>query len=127
MESNDINKTNRLKRSISTESLERALKRSRPFRNDSPNPSTEEKKTLYPNTSQVLKPVSISTRTSNEEYRKMNDILYTIHKERFGDPEQRESWWNKQEDVDMMEEDNHQYNAMNSVLKEAFLQRRNAY
>ncbi|KAI8371831.1 hypothetical protein BD560DRAFT_369558 [Blakeslea trispora] len=155
--------SNGLKRSLSTESLERALKRARPFRNDSPIISVEDTHqhltTVYPSlppsslasnytalstipsTSHsaytsytttalpVIKSISISTKTHpTEAYRDMNGLLSAVHRERFGDPEGRESWWTreKSEDEDeKMEEDYHEYYAMNSVLRQAHLQRKN--
>lgn len=62
----------------------------------------------------------------------MNDMLYSIHVERYGDPEERESWW-KNNEVDSMDIDSEQcqindatnqyYTASNSMLKQAFLER----
>ncbi|OBZ88309.1 hypothetical protein A0J61_03638, partial [Choanephora cucurbitarum] len=147
--------SNGLKRSLSTESLERALKKAKPFRNDSPTISIENiphhLHTVYPppspsitpfttasssnvayissNTTPlpVIKSISISTKTHpTEAYRDMNDFLSTVHRERFGDPEERESWWTREKDEDeKMEEDHHAYYAMNAVLRQAHLQRRN--
>jgi hypothetical protein len=51
-------------------------------------------------------------------------MLYDLHVQRFGDPEIRESWWKDQDqDIDM-EEINDEYSSANSILRQAFLQRR---
>ncbi|CAO3685618.1 unnamed protein product [Rhizopus stolonifer] len=71
----------------STESLERALKRSKPF-------DTKTEKNIYP----VIKTVSISTKTPPSEYNQVNQLLHSVHVEQFGNPETRESWW-EQNDV----------------------------
>jgi hypothetical protein len=58
-------------------------------------------------------------------YENINGILHSVHIERFGNPETR---WQEQ-DEDMTDEDmtdvvdNNEYNSMNSVLRQAFLQR----
>lgn len=62
----------------------------------------------------------------------MNDMLYSIHVERFGDPEERESWW-ENEQIDSMDIDseeiqpndaaNEYYAASNSMLRQAFMER----
>jgi hypothetical protein len=92
-----------------------------------------------------MKSISISLKTNNPlqqqqqffnnntmtDYENINGILYNAHVERHGDPERRESWWQEQQDVDMDENINNnnnnnntsEYNAMNSVLRQAFLQR----
>ncbi|KAG2196413.1 hypothetical protein INT46_010239 [Mucor plumbeus] len=161
-----------LKRTRSTESLEKALKRSRPFYTaDSPasvssepifstikNPlsppqlaSTSTTATtahLYPTivsppSPTSLKSFSISTKTERNnispppppppppsppppapDYSNVNGMLYDLHVQRFGDPEIRESWWKDQDqDIDM-EEINDEYSSANSILRQAFLQRR---
>ncbi|EIE77175.1 hypothetical protein RO3G_01879 [Rhizopus delemar RA 99-880] len=109
-----IRMSNPLKRARSTESLERALKRSKPFEPKST--VKESNNNLYP----VIKSVSISTKTPVSEYEKVNQVLHSIHVERFGDPEERESWW--EDDVEM-EEVNDYYQTNNFILRQAFLER----
>lgn len=53
-------------------------------------------------------------------YENINGILHSVHIERFGNPETR--WQEQDEDMtDVV--DNNEYNSMNSVLRQAFLQR----
>lgn len=78
----------------------------------------------------VLKPISISTKTDTVStisyathapvmsYEQINGLLHSVHIERFGNPETR----CQEQDVDMTEVDN-EYSDMNSVLRQAFLQR----
>ncbi|KAK4518763.1 uncharacterized protein ATC70_008985 [Mucor velutinosus] len=165
------NNTN-LKRTRSTESLEKAFKRSRPFyAAGSPasvssepilppitNPfspsstrqlasasTTEPSSIVYPtivaaSSPPSLETISISTKTDSSippslhssptthqplsDYSHVNGMLHSLHVQRFGDPESRESWWESQDqDIDM-EETNDEYATANSVLRQAFLQRR---
>lgn len=51
-------------------------------------------------------------------------MLHSLHVQRFGDPESRESWWEVQDQDMDMEETNDEYAAANSILRQAFLQRR---
>ncbi|KAI7898283.1 uncharacterized protein BX663DRAFT_490140 [Cokeromyces recurvatus] len=146
----NVSNNKNLKRSRSTEFIEKALKRSKPFQDEEPSKSTLNElsignsnnihhnhtpcqssiptNSIYPNS---MKTISISTRTtshepSNDYYRYMNGLLHSIHIERFGDPERRESWWeapNNNMEIDKMESDNEEYQPVNSILKQAFLQR----
>ncbi|KAL9555488.1 hypothetical protein MBANPS3_002335 [Mucor bainieri] len=158
------NNTN-LKRTRSTESLEKAFKRSKPFyAADSPasaasepalssafNPfsppptsqsasasASEPSSTVYPTNAAPSSPtplasISISTKTGSSipsahqplpDYSHVNGMLHSLHVQRFGDPESRESWWEAQnQDIDM-EETNDEYATANSILRQAFLQRR---
>lgn len=85
----------------------------------------------------VLKSICISTRTEGPvmqathvpltSYENINGILNSVHIERFGDPEVRESWWQQQQqqDTEMTDDNsNAEYSSMNSVLRQAFLHRR---
>ncbi|GAN08712.1 hypothetical protein MAM1_0219d08227 [Mucor ambiguus] len=163
-----------LKRTRSTESLEKAFKRARPFNvADSPasvssepilssvtnpfsptstrqlasasTPATESSNIVYPTIVAPLPPkslasISISTKTNSSipssihaslsthqplpDYSHVNGMLHSLHVQRFGDPESRESWWEAQDqDIDM-EETNDEYATANSILRQAFLQRR---
>ncbi|KAI9482800.1 MAG: hypothetical protein EXX96DRAFT_555657 [Benjaminiella poitrasii] len=105
---------------------------------------------IYPHS---MKTISISTRTNpnnndinndnddrqssatttvndNDLYRQMNTLLHSVHVERFGDPEGRENEWDMSHDmeIDKLETtttpQNEQYQSANSILKQAFLQRR---
>lgn len=83
----------------------------------------------------VLKSICISTRTEGPvqqathrpltSYENINGILNSVHIERFGDPEVRESWWQQHQDTEMTDDNsNTEYSSMNSVLRQAFLHRR---
>ncbi|KAG1072915.1 hypothetical protein G6F42_025863 [Rhizopus arrhizus] len=164
-----------LKRTRSTESLEKAFKRSRPFHAaDSPasvssepvyptithpfspapattsqlaytsTSSTEASNLVYPtiatpSSPTSLKSISISTKTDSSippsmhpssthqplpDYSHVNGMLYHLHVQRFGDPETRESWWEAQDQDTNMEGTNDEYSTANSILRQAFLQRR---
>ncbi|OAD04369.1 hypothetical protein MUCCIDRAFT_161118 [Mucor lusitanicus CBS 277.49] len=145
-----------LKRTRSTESLEKAFKRARPFHAaDSPasvstsepiSTSTAEPSSIVypsiktPSSPALLETISISTKTDASipssaqsspsthqplpDYSHVNGLLHSLHVQRFGDPESRESWWEAQDpDIDM-EETNDEYATANSILRQAFLQRR---
>ncbi|MBM6387610.1 MAG: hypothetical protein JSY10_27125 [Paenibacillus sp.] len=82
----------------------------------------------------VLKSICISTKTEGPvmqathrpltSYENINGLLNSVHIERFGDPEVRESWW-QQQDIEMTDDNsNTEYSSMNSVLRQAFLHRR---
>lgn len=90
------------------------------------NEETTDNSSKYPS----LKSISISTKAPvnpnqpNHNYQHVNHLLLAIHKERYGDPEIRESWWKEEnEDVDM-EESQPIYANANALLREAFLHRR---
>ncbi|KAI9269376.1 hypothetical protein BY458DRAFT_475387 [Sporodiniella umbellata] len=107
-----------LKRARSTESLEIALKRSKPFELEKENLTMyRTENIIYP----VIKTISISTKTPPSEYSNVNQLLHAIHVKRFGDPEARESWW-EERDVEM-EDVNEIYTLPNTILKQAFLER----
>ncbi|RCH93962.1 hypothetical protein CU097_009365 [Rhizopus azygosporus] len=111
-----VHMSNSLKRSRSTESLETAFKRSKPFEPE----STETNREIYP----VIKKITISTKSPPSSYENVNRVLHSIHVERFGNPEERERWW-EQEGKDIeMEEVNDYYTTNNSILRQAFLERR---
>ncbi|KAI8374340.1 uncharacterized protein BYT42DRAFT_576008 [Radiomyces spectabilis] len=78
----------------------------------------------------ALKPVVISTRTSNppienQQYQQINQILHQVHVSRHGDPEVRERWWEDRPDTDMedVQEHGYHYDSMNALLRQVFLQR----
>jgi hypothetical protein len=107
--------------------------------------SSDVNQSLYPVQQPVLKPICISTKTfspsetpqsfistnqsSQLDYRHVNDMLYSIHVERFGDPEERESWWENDsmdidnEEIQSSDTANEYYAASNSTLRQAFLER----
>ncbi|KAI8090356.1 hypothetical protein BDF21DRAFT_377283 [Thamnidium elegans] len=137
-----------LKRSRSNDALDRSFKRSKPYPTDSPKsePAHDPTTSLYPmhtptpplqppsQQQPVLKSICISTKTEGPvmqathrpltSYENINGLLNSVHIERFGDPEVRESWW-QQQDIEMTDDNsNTEYSSMNSVLRQAFLHRR---
>lgn len=80
----------------------------------------ETNRQIYP----VIKKITISTKSPSSSYENVNRVLHSIHVERFGNPEERERWW-EQEGKDIeMEEVNDYYTTNNSILRQAFLERR---
>ena len=63
--------------------------------------------------------------TSSEYYNSINSYLHSLHVKRYGDPEEHERWWERENDtMDMDDEsDTKAYAAINSVLRQAFLRR----
>lgn len=88
--------------------------------------------TVLPTHTPLIKPISISTRTQAPatgyttthapvmSYEQINGLLHSVHIERFGDPDTR---LQDEEMTDTLPVDNQEYNDMNSVLRQAFLQR----
>ncbi|KAI9490929.1 hypothetical protein BDB00DRAFT_526800 [Zychaea mexicana] len=91
----------------------------------------------------ILKSFTITTKR-NKQYNQINELLHTVHVMRFGNPESRESWWDRreeeggrqqegqeqQEDVQMGDylspsEASTAYESVNATLRQAFLQRHN--
>ncbi|KAG2236696.1 hypothetical protein INT48_000693 [Thamnidium elegans] len=104
-----------LKRSRSNDALDRSFKRSKPYPTDSPNICISTK---------TEGPVMQATHRPLTSYENINGLLNSVHIERFGDPEVRESWW-QQQDIEMTDDNsNTEYSSMNSVLRQAFLHRR---
>ncbi|CEP19512.1 hypothetical protein [Parasitella parasitica] len=140
-----------LKRTHSTESLEKAFKRTKPFHDSPvlvssepaalhsdriPHTAASSTDSIYPSSTTTssptsIKSISISTKTETNmstlpppDYSRVNGMLYNLHVQRYGDPEARESWWEDQDQDMDMEETNNEYSAANSILRQAFLQRR---
>ncbi|GAA5811621.1 hypothetical protein MFLAVUS_005061 [Mucor flavus] len=142
-----------LKRSRSTDALDRSSKRSKPTDSPKSEPTYDPATSLYPMHTHplqsppppqppMLKSICISTRTEGPvqqathrpltSYENINGILNSVHIERFGDPEVRESWWQQQQQQQQQQQDtemtddtsNTEYSSMNSVLRQAFLHRR---
>ncbi|KAI7884439.1 hypothetical protein K492DRAFT_204768 [Lichtheimia hyalospora FSU 10163] len=77
------------------------------------------------NDTPVLQSFTISTKT-NVEYNHINQLLRTVHVNRYGDPELNEAWWQHPTDIDMdyMDMDpTNTYQDINATLRHAFLQR----
>lgn len=73
----------------------------------------------------VLQSFTISTKT-NVEYDHINQLLHTVHVNRYGDPELNEGWWQQSTDIEMDYMDVDPVNAyqdINATLRQAFLQR----
>ncbi|KAG2214341.1 hypothetical protein INT47_000897 [Mucor saturninus] len=124
-----------LKRTRSTEAMDRNVKRPKAYEEAKSTPPANTEAILYPTAlpthTPLLKPISISTRTHTPatgyttthapvmSYEGINGLLHSVHIERFGDPDTR------LQDEEMTDTlvDNQEYNNMNSVLRQAFLQR----
>lgn len=74
----------------------------------------------------VLQSFTISTKT-NVEYNHINQLLHTVHVNRYGDPELHEGWWqdsSTNNEIDYMDMDpTNTYQDINTTLRQAFLQR----
>ncbi|KAG0176207.1 hypothetical protein DFQ28_005863 [Apophysomyces sp. BC1034] len=78
--------------------------------------------TSYPPPTGVMKTFTISTRTACNPYSDINGMLNHIHILRHGDPEAGCGRWENQS----QQQQNETYDAVNAVLRDAFLQRHRA-